>query len=114
MTRRWSSSRFLSTPHGRRQQRLPAQGSAIWPGKSCHVFTHTSRTARAVSTEGQVPPPGRGLPCVFGQVSLFWDGVRGRPRDPPSGCKRRRTYGGQRRRGECHSAAFAQVRGYVM
>ena len=38
------------------------------------------------------------------------DGVRGCPRDRPSGCRRSRTYGGQRRRDECHPGAFTQVR----
>jgi hypothetical protein len=55
-----------------------------------------------------------GVPACFGRSACFADGVRGCPRDPLSGCQRPRTYGGQRRRGECHSAAFAQVRGYVM
>ena len=55
-----------------------------------------------------------GVPAYFGRSACSADGVRGCPRDPPSGCQRPRTYGGQRRRGECHSAAFAQVRGYVM
>ena len=58
--------------------------------------------------------PREGVPACFGRSACSADGVRGCPRDPPSGCQRPRTYGGQRRCGECHSAAFAQVRGYVM
>ena len=58
--------------------------------------------------------PREGVPAYFGRSACSADGVRGCPRDPPSGCQRPRTYGGQRWRGECHSAAFAQVRGYVM
>ena len=58
--------------------------------------------------------PREGVPACFGRSACSADGVRGCPRDPPSGCQRPRTYGGQRRRRECHSAAFAQVRGYVM
>ena len=57
--------------------------------------------------------PGRGVPACFGRSACSADGVRGCPRDPPSGRQRPRTYGGQRWRGECHSAAFTQVRGYV-
>jgi hypothetical protein len=58
--------------------------------------------------------PREGVPACFGRSACSADGVRGCPRDPPPGCQRPRTYGGQRRRGECHSDAFAQVRGYVM
>ena len=58
--------------------------------------------------------PREGVPACFGRSACSADGVRGCPRDPPSGCQRPRTYGGQRRRRECHSAAFEQVRGYVM
>jgi hypothetical protein len=58
--------------------------------------------------------PREGVPACFGRSACSADGVRGCPRDPPSGCQRPRTYGGQRRRGECHSAAFTQVRGHVI
>jgi hypothetical protein len=57
--------------------------------------------------------PREGVPACFGRSACSADGVRGCPRDPPSGCQRPRTYGGQRRCGECHSAAFAQVSGSV-
>ena len=56
---------------------------------------------------------GEVVPACFGRSACSADGVRDCPRDPPSGCQRPRTYGGQRWRGECHSAAFAQVSGYV-
>ena len=58
--------------------------------------------------------PREGVPACFGRSACSADGVRGCPRDPPSGCRRPRTHGGRRRRGECHSAAFAQVRGHVI
>ncbi len=58
--------------------------------------------------------PKEGVSACFGRSACSADGVRGCPRDPPSGCQRPRTYGGQRRRGECHSAAFAQVRCHAM
>jgi len=58
--------------------------------------------------------PREGVSAGFGRSACSADGVRGCPRDAPSGCQRPRTHGGQRRRGECHSAAFAQVRGHVM
>jgi hypothetical protein len=57
--------------------------------------------------------PREGVPARFGRSACSADGVRGCPRDPPSGCQHPRTYGGQGRRGEGHSAAFTQVRGYM-
>jgi hypothetical protein len=57
--------------------------------------------------------PREGVPARFGRSACSADGVRGCPRDPPSGCQHPRTYGGQGRRGEGHSAAFTQVRGYI-
>ena len=47
---------------------------------------------------------------VLGSSARSADSVRGCPRDRPSGCRRSRTYGGQRRRDECHPGAFTQVR----
>src|SRR5271165_3728709 len=67
-----------------------------------------------VALPAPFPPPGRGVP-VFGQVSLVLRTVSVAVRAiRRPGASVPRTYGGQRRRGECHSAAFAQVRGYVM
>jgi hypothetical protein len=50
--------------------------------------------------------PREGVPACFGRSACSADGVRGCPRDPPAGCQRPRTYGGQRRRGECHSCSI--------
>jgi len=66
------------------------------------------------ATEGRVPLLGRGRPCVFGQVRLFFGRCPWLSARSASRCRRPRTYGGQRRRGKCHSAAFAQLRAYVI
>jgi hypothetical protein len=53
--------------------------------------------------------PGELYECL-GSSARSADSVRGCPRDRPSGCRRSRTYGGQRRRYECHHGVFTQVR----
>jgi len=53
---------------------------------------------------------GAGSHVNVGSSARSADSVRGCPRDRPSGCRRSRTYGGQRRRDECHPGAFTQVR----
>jgi hypothetical protein len=95
------------------------------PSRGNHGEGHGSVEAERASVAGRwlwvdvcirrlLRLPREGVPACFGRSACSADGVRGCPRDPPSGCQRPRTYGGQRRRGESHSAAFAQVRGYVM
>ena len=90
-------------------------------GKRAEIPYHAASQPRleligqdVVALPAPFPPPGRGVP-VFGQVSLVLRTVSVAVRAiRRPGASVPRTYGGQRRRGECHSAAFAQVRGYVM
>ncbi len=85
------------------------------PMRRCrwHLPTHRERPGQCPLKAGYRRRGEASLRVWAGQPGSAV-GVRGCPCDPPSGCQRPRTYGGQRRRGECRSAAFAQVRGYVM